>query len=340
MVLISREYIFDIVLLGEKMKKNLVQYIKEIRDKMENLEESQKSYTDEKTLIAFRGEPRDFGKTKLMPSIFREPDMINKESYIFELMSDYNVLDLKKTRIIDKAIESQHYVAISRMLDITFSILPALYFACSNPNELDKDGRVYVFCFPEHYSPHSAYLEAFYNNLMNDKDNITYSKNFKVITHSYSNDRIQAQSGGFIFFPGKEYIPINSVYYEEVFIYAEDKKQICEELNKLFSIREATLFPEKSTRAKLVKDILYNERYKERKVSVHDEIDTCFERIKFEIEVFRNKQSVKGDILLRKLRKEKDDLISYVNFLEIEKEEKQKYIDEIEKHFFILTKLY
>lgn len=66
----------------------------------------------------------------------------------------------------------------------------------------------------------------------------------------------------------------------------------------------------------------------------------CFERIKFEIEVFRNKQSVKGDILLRKLRKEKDDLISYVNFLEIEKEEKQKYIDEIEKHFFILTKLY
>ena len=75
-------------------------------------------------------------------------------------------------------------------------------------------------------------------------------------------------------------------------------------------------------------------------VSVHDEIDTCFERIKFEIEVFRNKQSVKGDILLRKLRKEKDDLISYVNFLEIEKEEKQKYIDEIEKHFFILTKLY
>lgn len=38
------------------MKKNLVQYIKEIRDKMENLEESQKSYTDEKTLIAFRGE--------------------------------------------------------------------------------------------------------------------------------------------------------------------------------------------------------------------------------------------------------------------------------------------
>ena len=162
------------------MKKNLVQYIKEIRDKMENLEESQKSYTDEKTLIAFRGEPRDFGKTKLMPSIFREPDMINKESYIFELMSDYNVLDSKKTRIIDKAIESQHYVAISRMLDITFSILPALYFACSNPNELDKDGRVYVFCFPEHYSPHSAYLEAFYNNLMNDKDNITYSKNFKV----------------------------------------------------------------------------------------------------------------------------------------------------------------
>ena len=99
-------------------------------------------------------------------------------------------------------------------------------------------------------------------------------------------------------------------------------------------------FPEVRFHRTRIFNILYNERYKERKVSVHDEIDTCFERIKFEIEVFRNKQSVKGDILLRKLRKEKDDLISYVNFLEIEKEEKQKYIDEIEKHFFILTKLY
>lgn len=48
MVLISREYIFDIVLLGEKMKKNLVQYIKEIRDKMENLEESQKAILTKK----------------------------------------------------------------------------------------------------------------------------------------------------------------------------------------------------------------------------------------------------------------------------------------------------
>ena len=48
MVLISREYIFDIVLLGEKMKKNLVQYIKEIRDKMENLKKVKKAILTKK----------------------------------------------------------------------------------------------------------------------------------------------------------------------------------------------------------------------------------------------------------------------------------------------------
>ena len=140
-------------------KKKIFKYIEKIQETLEKIENFQRKHTDEKILVAFRGEPRDYKKTKLMPSIFRSSETLNKESYLFELMSDYGMLEFDKNRSIDKAIESQHYLAISRMLDITFSILPALYFACSNEEDMSEDGVLYVFCFPEHYSPHSAYLE-------------------------------------------------------------------------------------------------------------------------------------------------------------------------------------
>lgn len=322
------------------MGKKLFEYIQDIQKCVNNLEKLQRGYTNDDILVAFRGEPRDFGKTKLVPSLFRQPDMLEKEFYIFELMSDYGLLDVEKERWIDKAIESQHYVAISRMLDITFSILPAIYFACGDERDLSEDGILYVFCFPEHYSPHSAYLEAFYRNILEDKKNITYSKNFKVITHSYSNERIEAQSGGFIFFPGKDYIPINSVYYEKIPIYTADKKELRADLKKLFNVEEATLFPEKSKRANLVKKILEKEKYTKRELCIKNEIETCFDRILFEIEVQKRKVPVEKKTLLRKLRKEKDDLLTFVRMLNIDDEVRKSHVENIEKRFALLEKMY
>ena len=77
-----------------------------------------------------------------MPSLFRNPSFVAKERYLFELLGDYNIIGTEKKRYIEKSIEAQHYISISRNLDITFSILPALYFACKS--EKKEDGVLYL----------------------------------------------------------------------------------------------------------------------------------------------------------------------------------------------------
>ena len=81
---------------------------------------------DSKCNIAFRGESKDHGKTKLMPSIFRNSSYVEKEKKLFQLLKDYGVTEenASQTNVL---IEAQHYVEISRALDITFSVISALF---------------------------------------------------------------------------------------------------------------------------------------------------------------------------------------------------------------------
>ena len=234
--------------MGEKKSGCLPAYITQIKEKVAELSSRHRAFLKTEPLIAFRGESNDYGDTKLTPSLFRDSSYVAKESHLFELFCDYNIVDPKASNI-EKAIETQHYASISRMLDISFDVLVALYFACTHPDE--HDGYVYVFAFPEHYSPHSKYIEEFYTNVLEGK-HIAYSRNFKVFSHSVTNDRIKAQKGGFIFFPGKEFHPINDCYYERILISKNHKREILEDLEALFQITKATLFPEKDKVAEII----------------------------------------------------------------------------------------
>lgn len=305
-------------------KKLLVDYLQQIDAAVKAFKEINKSRS---CLYAFRGESKDYGTTKLMPSLFRNPDFVNKERYLFELLSDYGVIEGKKTNI-EKVIEAQHYVEISRMLDITFNVLPSLYFACSSEKNMQEDATVYIFCFPEHYSPHSTYIEEFYREVLNRKSKM-YSKNFKVVSHSYSNDRIKAQSGGFIFFQGKEFSPISDIYYKTISINKDDKKNILQDLSLLFAIDDASIFPEKENKAQLVKEKFQNCNYIEKNLTVRDEIDTFFDRIRYECNMEKKWKGPEIDsvLFLRKLRKEKSDLLTYVDeniMLDYQNEEVKK----------------
>lgn len=304
----------------ERTKHVLSKYLDEVNNKIELLLQRNGKKEQNGILIAFRGESKDYGRTKLMPSLFRDNSFGSKEKYLFELLSDYGVIGEEKSRNIEKAIEAQHYVAISRMLDITFSILPALYFACSSEGNKGEEGKIYIFLFPEHYSPHSKYIESFYTEMLEGK-NVAYSKNFKVVSHSYSNDRIKAQNGGFIFFQGKEFSPINDAYYETVNINHDDKGIILKELNLLFSINEATIYPDKEKRAKLAEQKFRKGIYKEKELTVSAEIHTYFERIQYECNMYKKKKNNVFDKreYLRKLRKEKEDLLTYINQNNFEK---------------------
>lgn len=131
--------------MGEKKSGCLPAYITQIKEKVAELSSRHRAFLKTEPLIAFRGESNDYGDTKLTPSLFRDSSYVAKESHLFELFCDYNIVDPKASNI-EKAIETQHYASISRMLDISFDVLVALYFACTHPDE--HDGYVYVFAFP------------------------------------------------------------------------------------------------------------------------------------------------------------------------------------------------
>lgn len=288
------------------------EYITKINEELSKLEEKHKICKADDLLIAFRGEPRDFHETSLMPSIFRNDGVVQKEKYLFELENDFNLVSSSATNI-EKAIESQHYIAISRMLDITFNCLIGLYFACSNSEYENDDGVFYIFSFPKYYSPHSNYIEKFYTDMLDEKY-LPYSQNFKVFSHTYSNERIRAQSGGFIFFPGTQFKCIDSCYYEKINIKSSDKKKILHELDKLFAINQAKLFPEKDNIAEVVKSNLFNNDYVENQVTIENEIDLYFKRINYELKMSAHERCLNEKDIMRFLRKEENDLKLYINY--------------------------
>ena len=325
--------------MEEKKNGYLPDYIAQIKEKVAELSSRHRTFLKTEPLIAFRGESKDYGDTKLTPSLFRDSSHVDKESHLFELFCDYNIVDSKASNI-EKAIETQHYASISRMLDISFDVLVALYFACAHPEE--HDGYVYVFAFPEHYSPHSKYIEEFYTNVLNGK-HIAYSRNFKVFSHSFTNDRIKAQKGGFIFFPGKEFHPINDCYYERILISKNHKREILEDLEALFQITKATLFPEKDKIAEVITNKFKGNIYATKSVSLENEIESSFSRINYELKILRLKgEAADKKKVMRWLRKEQDDLINYTNqqinlhISEFTTAEQEEIIQTIKSNFRVL----
>jgi len=318
-------------------KSHLISCLEEIQEKMQLLK-AQHSAFGEKLLLAYRGEAQDYQSSKLMPSLFRRPEHTEKEIHLFELFLDYKMIDSHVlTSNIEKAIETQHYVAISRMLDISFNVLASIYFACigANSEEDRADGFVYVFAFPEHYSPHSRYIEDFYSKILENK-HPAYGKNFKVFTHSYLNERIRAQSGGFIFFPGKTFMPISEIYYERVLIDKDKKTELLAELEQLFHIKDVIFFPEKEKIAEEVKKKFYAGSYRERKVSIAEEVDSFCSRVKYETSVLSAQKGASPSLLLRKLRKEKSDILQYISQNETEDASKNELIKKVNLEFNLL----
>lgn len=286
--------------------RKLITYLDSISEAINKLKTESIAGSDN-IITVFRGEAEDYKRTKLMPSLFRNPGYVKKEKYLFELLEDYDVVHEGQERYVIKAIQAQHYVSISRMLDVTYNVLPALYFACESLSE--KDALLYVFCFPKHFSPHSKYVEDFYCNMLNSNENV-YSRNFKVVTSNFANERVYAQRGGFIFFPGKEFVPISEIYYKAIPINHEDKKEIMQDLKEMFDVDKFFIFPEIQNRAAYVKDKFVNQEYDSKKFGIESEIDSAFERIMYETKM----KKVKGiEIIERKrwLRKEKADLYAY-----------------------------
>lgn len=274
-------------------------------------------YSDQEFTYCFRGEAEDYGKTKLTPTLFREQLLEGRwpDKELINLITDYKIAESEQVSSLAKAIEGQHFLALSRLLDITFSILPAIFFASSSGGQ--NDGYIYIFQFPKTYSPSSNYITEYYENLIEGRI-VPYYQNFKVLSHTQSNDRIKSQSGGFILFPGSVIKAIPEAYYSRVLVKGSDKKSILEELDSYFNINESTIYPEKDKKRELIKKRLYLISDDKRKVDGRFEfykleVQEALNRIRFEISSSRCSEEYAEKDILRFLRREERDLLSYIS---------------------------
>lgn len=290
--------------------------IREIYEEIDNLK---KSLDEDEYIYCFRGESADYGATKLTPTLFRnkitEGALPDRE--LINLIADYQISDPNITSNLARAIEGQHFIALSRLLDISFSIIPALYFACSDNGK--KDGYVYIFRFPTAFSPSSSYINTYYDKMITGQI-IPYGNNFKVLSHMQSNERIKSQSGGFILFPGDEAIQIPDLYYSKILVHADEKENILSELDLYFGMNESIVYPQKDSKRNLILkklNLISKELnvFESKEYFYAIEIEEAIERIRFEITTLLMKKTDKTfnkEHLLRVIRKEKHELFDYL----------------------------
>lgn len=173
-----------------------------------------------------------------------------------------NLLDsLKQHKLSDcenyleNAINAQHGEFPSRLLDVTYNCLIALYFAVTpyyhSEEEAhdNKPGQVYIFHMNKVVSPSAEETQKYYskiirkdNNLLSE--NMIFGKNHIFIDHCKINHRIIAQQGAFILFQGEDAEPLPAYTFEGILIPASSKKQIRKELKNLFGIHTGSIYPE------------------------------------------------------------------------------------------------
>jgi len=101
---------------------------------------------NENRVLMFRGETKDYGKTALVPLIYRDK-YIENEDIIYRETQRFNDKEFITDRTtFDKLSRIQHYSAPTRLLDISEDLMSAIYFAIAEKNENDSyDAIIYIF---------------------------------------------------------------------------------------------------------------------------------------------------------------------------------------------------
>ena len=222
---------------------------------------------------------------ELTPSLFRNSSVILDEHKMLVyagnmLWSELN--DCKND--LEKLVKLQHYGLHTRLLDVTFNPLVALYFACQKPTEPndDKNGVVFSGFMDDHSSNIcKAIAEYVFNNdtyEINDKELEKICNRFNVhkllleVCHIFNpplnNSRVTAQNGAFIMPPllkknGKppfhraNHADIKSVletvFTKKSIIPECNKNQILEELDSI-GINKATIFTDISSKLQYINE--------------------------------------------------------------------------------------
>ena len=214
-----------------------------------------KKKASKERVFVFRGESQKH-PTFCQPNIFRKNVLSANKFYEKSLFNTMRQNKLSNSNsYLENAIDAQHGEFPSRLLDVSYNCLDALYFAVTpyyhKPEDsLDSvDGMVYVFYIDEIFSQSSKNTNDNYNAII-DKNipwfngQFIFEKNHKFIDHTKINNRIISQQGAFILFQGDSPEEIPSYMMNGIVISHEAKPQIRKDLSKMFGINTATIYPE------------------------------------------------------------------------------------------------
>lgn len=156
---------------------------------------------------------------------------------------------------LEIAIDAQHGGFPSRLLDVTYNCIVALYFAItpyyteSETSHDNEDGIVYIFFLEDIYCPTGNNINQAYNACIDHNsdwfsDQELFQKNHKLIDHIKKNPRIIAQQGAFILFQGEHLSSFPRYRYETVRIDKSAKAQLRNDLRLYFGIHTGSIYPE------------------------------------------------------------------------------------------------
>ena len=250
-------------------------------------------------IIVYRGETRDYGDTACQPNIFRGGYLYTNEKIEKNIIDEMTANHLVQgDSYLEKAINAQHGGFPSRLLDVSYSSLVALFFATTPfynkgiSSSDDRDGYVYVFSLSEMFCPSGNGIQENYEALISDKykwfsKTTLFNRNFKLIDHIKTNPRIIAQQGAFILFQGLDARKIPENMYVKIKVEKEAKARIRKQLKDLFNIHMGTIYPEGNN---LVEEII-------NKSKVANNMSFCLEN-----ELMMTMRALKNDIdwLLRR----------------------------------------
>lgn len=228
--------------------------IRSVAEYIERVEAYIKTRRAGEQIYVFRGEPQVYSRP-CIPGLFRREHLANNkffEKNLFDAMRQ-NKLTASQS-YLENAIEAQHGEFPSRLLDVSYNCLVALYFAVtpyyhySEDRYDDEDGMVFLIFVNQVYSPSARNTNNIYNSIINRNREWFYEplfqKNHKFIDHAKLCNRIVAQQGAFILFQGDvaEDMPKGSYY--GIRIAGGAKKRLRKELKTLFGIHTGSIYPE------------------------------------------------------------------------------------------------
>ena len=222
---------------------------------IEKVNELINSHPDKKVHFLYRGECKRYPNF-CRPNIFRKNVLSTNPLYEKSLFNTMRQNKLSNNEsYLENAIDAQHGEFPSRLLDVSYNCLTALYFAVTpyyhkDVSEYDEDdGMVYVFFIDEIFSPSAQNTNDNYNAIIDKEcpwfnNHAIFQKNHKFIDHTKINNRIIAQQGAFILFQGNDDEKIPSYMMGGIVIPKESKPMIRKELSVMFGINTGSVYPE------------------------------------------------------------------------------------------------